>query len=88
ENYVNHPTYKQTTLYKMRFNPDRPGVHQYATDIGWALKQTRRIEHVYNKLEFSTCGERAAVHSANPVHVVDSSRNRTFRMNARSTVID
>ncbi|MGY0204271.1 hypothetical protein ACW7EJ_12285, partial [Acinetobacter soli] len=44
ENYVNHPTYKQNTLYKMRFNPDRPGV--------------------------------------------DSSRNRTFRMNARSTVID
>ncbi|MGY0203717.1 hypothetical protein ACW7EJ_09285, partial [Acinetobacter soli] len=37
ENYVNHPTYKQNTLYKMRFNPDRPGVHQYATDIGWAF---------------------------------------------------
>lgn len=44
--YVNHPTYKQDTLYKMRWNPSTPGVHQYATDIGWASKQTRSLEYI------------------------------------------
>ncbi|GAB2480791.1 hypothetical protein GCM10008929_03010 [Alkalibacterium psychrotolerans] len=41
--YVNHPTHKQDTLYKMRWNPLNPGVHQYATDIGWAYKQTHTL---------------------------------------------
>lgn len=29
----------QDTLYKMRWNPDNPGTHQYATDIRWAMLQ-------------------------------------------------
>lgn len=41
--YVNHPTHKQDTLYKMRWNPLSPGDHQYATDIGWAYKQTHTL---------------------------------------------
>lgn len=44
--YVNHPTYKQDTLYKMRWNPSSPGAHQYATDMGWAFKQTRTMEYI------------------------------------------
>lgn len=49
--YVNHETYNQDTLYKMRWNPERPGIHQYATDIGWAVKQTSRIKALYNLCE-------------------------------------
>lgn len=50
ERYVNNSTHKQDTLYKMRWNPVNPGNHQYATDIGWAYKQT----HTLNQLiEFS-----------------------------------
>ncbi|MCR2821417.1 peptidoglycan-binding protein [Lederbergia panacisoli] len=49
-NYVNHPTYKQNTLYKMRWNPNNPGTHQYATDIGWAVKQLARIKNLYDQL--------------------------------------
>lgn len=41
--YVNHPTHGQDTLYKMRWNPLNPGAHQYATDIGWASKQTHTL---------------------------------------------
>ncbi|MGG1592994.1 PA14 domain-containing protein [Terribacillus saccharophilus] len=37
----------QDTLYEMRWNPERPATHQYATDIGWAVKQTARIDKVY-----------------------------------------
>ncbi|NLJ40257.1 MAG: SH3 domain-containing protein, partial [Clostridiales bacterium] len=43
-NYINHSTYKQDTLYKMRWNPANPGVHQYATDVGWAYKQTSNMD--------------------------------------------
>jgi len=41
--YINNPTKNQNTLYKMRWNPDNPGEHQYATDIAWAYKQIPNI---------------------------------------------
>ncbi|NMM61620.1 hydrolase [Clostridium sp. P21] len=37
--YINNPSGKQDTLYKMRWNPSKPGEHQYATDVAWAYKQ-------------------------------------------------
>ncbi len=40
----------QDTLYKMKWNPDHPGSHEYATDIGWAVKQTNRISQLYGLL--------------------------------------
>ncbi len=59
--YVNSSGHKQDTLYKMKWNPANPptryqradGVwvnvaHQYATDIGWAVKQTRTLELISN----------------------------------------
>ncbi len=46
--YINS-RYRQNTLYKMRWNPGTPGRHQYATDIGWALKQTTRIKVLYDQ---------------------------------------
>jgi len=45
--YVNNTKYYQDTLYKMRWNPGSPGNHQYATDIGWASKQTSFIRQFY-----------------------------------------
>jgi len=44
--YINSSIYKQDTLYKMRWNPANPTVHQYATDIGWAVKQTRSLDKI------------------------------------------
>ncbi|WHZ02377.1 N-acetylglucosaminidase [Neobacillus sp. YX16] len=51
ENYINNPTYQQDTLYKIRWNPERPATHQYATDIGWAYKQVTNISQIYDLLE-------------------------------------
>ncbi|MFC7363953.1 MULTISPECIES: PA14 domain-containing protein [Bhargavaea] len=51
DRYIHHPTYKQDTLYKMRWNPENPGLHQYATDIGWAAKQIRSYQGYYDKLD-------------------------------------
>lgn len=39
DNFVNHPKYKQNTLYTMRWNPASPGEHQYASDVLWAKHQ-------------------------------------------------
>ena len=46
KNYINNSSYKQDTLYKMKFNPESPGDHQYATDIAWAHKQRIQIENI------------------------------------------
>lgn len=45
--YVNAESSRQNTLYKMLWNPETPGVHQYATDIGWAVKQAINIEKIF-----------------------------------------
>jgi len=43
QNYINRSS-SQNTLFKMRFNfPENMG-HEYATDLGWAQKQSRRIK--------------------------------------------
>ncbi|WP_353948981.1 glucosaminidase domain-containing protein [Sporolactobacillus sp. Y61] len=50
QNYIHNPRYQQNTLYKMRWNPAAPASHQYATDIGWAVKQTYEIKQLYDLL--------------------------------------
>ncbi|MEN5017990.1 N-acetylglucosaminidase [Erwinia sp. Eh17-17] len=35
---------KQNTLYKMRWNPEKPGAHQYATAANWALAQSKTLK--------------------------------------------
>ncbi len=46
-----HSSRKQDTLYKMRWNPQSPATYQYATDIGWAVKQVNNIESLYNMID-------------------------------------
>lgn len=41
KNYINSG---QNTLYKMKWNPEKPATHQYATDVAWAVKQSRLIK--------------------------------------------
>lgn len=40
---------KQNTLYKMRWNPDSPGTHQYATAANWALVQASSLKKEFDK---------------------------------------
>src|SRR5690625_1640502 len=45
--------HKQNTLYKMKWNPNMSDGYawkQYATDIGWAVKQTTNIKNIYAQL--------------------------------------
>ena len=45
--YVNSVDGRQNTLYKMLWNPENPGTHQYATDVGWAIKQAQSIADIF-----------------------------------------
>lgn len=47
ENYLDN---NQNTVYKMRWNPDNPGTHLYATDIHWAGSIARNMDAFYERL--------------------------------------
>lgn len=47
KNYINNSSYTQNTLYKMRWNPERPATHQYATDAAWASKQAKNMSAMF-----------------------------------------
>ncbi len=53
----------QNTLYKMLFNPEHPGEHQYATDIGWAVKQAVSIEKIFSSFDNATLSFDVPVYS-------------------------
>ncbi len=44
-NYINNG---QNTLYKMRWNPDKPATHQYASDVEWAIKQAKTLKNMFD----------------------------------------
>ena len=48
--YIASSTYKQNTLYKMKWNFDVIW-HEYATDIGWAYKQTNMIKTLVDQMD-------------------------------------
>ncbi|WP_462419724.1 N-acetylglucosaminidase [Salinicoccus sp. Marseille-QA3877] len=50
-NYVNN---YQNTLYKMRWNPEKPGTHQYATDIRWSVIIADIMSSYYKDYELNT----------------------------------
>ncbi|MGV3096178.1 MULTISPECIES: GW dipeptide domain-containing protein [Staphylococcus] len=41
----------QNTLYKMRWNPDHPATHQYATDINWANINAQYLKQLYSEIK-------------------------------------
>lgn len=50
KNYIYRENNQQNTLYKMRWNPEKPGTHQYATHVAWATIQTKWIKTIYDLL--------------------------------------
>ena len=50
EGYIQSDKYKQNTLYKMKWNFEVLW-HEYATDIGWASKQTTRIKALVDMMD-------------------------------------
>ncbi len=54
EFYINSADGRQNTLYKMRWNPENPGEHQYASDVSWAVKQAVSIEKIFSSFTDAT----------------------------------
>src|SRR5690606_20561761 len=54
KNYIYRADGQQNTLYKMRWNPEKPGHHQYATHVAWSLIQTHYIDDMYKLLDSPT----------------------------------
>ena len=50
DHYVNNMSERQNTLYKMRWNPDNPGVHLYAGDVSWATTQATILQKLFDEL--------------------------------------
>lgn len=50
KNYIYRSGNPQNTLYKMKWNPEKPGVHQYATHVAWATAMTKYMHDMYELL--------------------------------------
>lgn len=61
--YINSADGRQNTLYKMRWNPENPGEHEYASDIGWAVKQAISIEKIFSQFANATLSFDVPVYS-------------------------
>ena len=71
EYYINSSSGKQNTLYKMRWNPDNPGEHMYATDIGWAVKQAVIIERMVSLFPDASLAYEVPVYSGSNAAVIE-----------------
>ena len=72
DNYVNSGAQRQNTLYKMRWNPDNPPNHQYATDIEWATKQALNIERIFEMFPNAVKAYEVPVYSGENAVIVSS----------------
>lgn len=70
EYYINSSDGRQNTLYKMRWNPDNPGEHMYATDIGWAVKQAIIIERMVDLFPEASISYEIPVYSGSNAAVI------------------
>lgn len=70
EYYINSADGRQNTLYKMRWNPDNPGEHMYATDIGWAVKQAIIIERMVEMFPGASISYEIPVYSGSNAAVI------------------
>lgn len=71
ENYINAVGNRQNTLYKMRWNPDNPGVHLYAGDIAWATTQATILERLFAQFPDASIAYDIPVYSGSNAAVID-----------------
>lgn len=69
--YINSADGRQNTLYKMRWNPDNPGEHMYATDIGWAVKQALIMERMIAEFPDASLSYEIPVYYGSNAAVID-----------------
>ena len=63
KNYINATSGRQNTLYKMRWNPEKPANHLYAGDIAWAVTQSTIMERLFAQFEGASISYEVAVYA-------------------------
>lgn len=71
ENYINASGGRQNTLYKMRWNPDNPGVHMYATSGDWAIEQGLIMERMISQFPAASISYEIPVYEGSNAAVVE-----------------
>lgn len=74
ENYINSPSNRQNTLYKMRWNPENPGQHLYAGDVAWAITQSTIMERLFASFPGASISYEIPVYAGSNAAVIDDSR--------------
>ena len=78
DKYVHAPSGQQNTLYEMRWNPDNPGVHLYAGDIAWAVRQAVIMEELFKKFPDAQIRYEVPVYAGMTAPVIDTRNGMTL----------
>ena len=71
ENYINSDENRQNTLYKMRWNPENPGIHLYAGDCAWATTQAVIMERLFKEFPGASIAYEIPVYEGSNAAVID-----------------
>ena len=78
ENYINSSVNRQNTLYKMRWNPDKPGTHLYAGDIAWAVTQSTIMDRLFAQFTEASVSYEVPVYAGSVAPVIQTSNSMTL----------
>lgn len=78
ENYVNAKS-RQNTLYKMRWNPDKPGEHLYAGDVAWAVSQAIIMSDIAEHFADASIAYEVPVYAGSTAARVDADTGLTLQ---------
>ncbi len=71
ENYINAGGARQNTLYKMRWNPDKPGEHLYAGDIAWSVSQALIMDDLFSQFSEASIAYEVPVYAGSVAATID-----------------
>lgn len=71
DNYINASGGRQNTLYKMRWNPDNPGNHMYATSGDWAIEQGLIMERMIGQFPTASISYEIPVYEGSNAAVIE-----------------
>ena len=72
EHYINAPSGRQNTLYKMRWNPDAPGTHLYAGDVSWGVMQAVIMERLFSQFPEASIAYEVPVYAGSPAAPIEN----------------
>lgn len=71
DHYVNASGCRQNTLYKMRWNPENPGQHTYASAIDWSTSISIILERLHTQMPGGTIGYEVPVYQGSNAAVIE-----------------